>query len=284
MADTIMPIFGISAFVLIIGRKYKTKPYWPVTVGLASLVLLMHIGLAFNGLYLFMRTCDFSPLPTPYSAGAVEVTVGQTRIELTAPKGYCALDNKHEANSRLLAEVRHGLDGHNALLGMFWPCDSLNAWHEGNIKFEGARDTLQYQVSFVVKDRLVSPSLPQEMCSDLQKQGPSIIGEANKRYVELYKKLKGLAEHVEFGSIKFYGVLRQDVTGCYFGEVMKEKIDGKEYTRFIVVGSTVVKRKMISSYFQAELKDENTIQRLLELSQKNIAVLRERNRWLLIFQ
>ncbi len=278
MVDTVMPIFGIPIFIWVAGWKHQDKSFWPGLVFLGSMLSLLYIGMAFNGLNLFMRTCDYSLLPPPPPRpGAVQVTVGQTKIELTAPDGYCALDRKHNLDSQVLTAAQIGLEGHNTVLGVFWPCAALDAARESKLKFVAMNDALQYQVSHVVKDRILSASAVRDLCDSFRKQAPELSDEIKKHAAAAYNKLKERAIDMIPGTMTMYGVLAQDDSACYFGQILKGNFEGRDYTKFIVAGTALIKSKAISSYFQAELTDESTIKRLLDLSQKNVAALRERN-------
>jgi hypothetical protein len=55
-------------------------------------------------------------------------------------------------------------------------------------------------------------------------------------------------------------------------------MDGKEETTFTVVAASVVKSKLIFTYFGGDLEDDNTIKRLLAASGEMVAGLHARNR------
>jgi hypothetical protein len=213
----------------------------------------------------------------PHRASAVEATVGQTKLELPAPKGYCALDKKNRADAQVLAAVQSALQGRNELLAHFVPCGILDAWHTGKAE-SLTGDSLEYQASIRLKDTQVKPTYSTDLCGIIRKQSPEFTQKMTDALQSSFKKANELAGNIEFGSMKIYGVLREDKSGCYYGAIMKAKMDGKEETTFTVVAASVVKSKLIFTYFGGDLEDDNTIKRLLAASGEMVAGLHARNR------
>src|SRR5215468_7362199 len=100
---------------------------------------LLFVGLAFAGAF-----------GLPDKAAAVDVIVGQTKIELVGPKNFCLLDKKHSLDSQVLDLTQQTIQGRNELLAMFADCTRLAAWHDG--KADDLGDTFDFQVSLRAKN------------------------------------------------------------------------------------------------------------------------------------
>lgn len=210
-------------------------------------------------------------------AAANDVTIGQTKVTLVAPKGFCALDRQHSLDSQVIKFMEQAVQGRNEVLGVFVDCQRRKSWRAGETDDLG--ETFGYAVSLKVKDRQASAQtdIP-SMCAAFRKQGAAIVKDAGEIATGNIKDIKEFAGKIELNSMQMYGVLHEDNTGCYFGTVQKYKIDDQVETMFSAKAVTVVKRKLVFTEYEGNFKDENVVKRLLATQRETIAALLARNR------
>jgi len=226
---------------------------------------LLFVGLAFAGAF-----------GLPDKAAAVDVIVGQTKIELVGPKNFCLLDKKHSLDSQVLDLTQQTIQGRNELLAMFADCTRLAAWHDG--KADDLGDTFDFQVSLRAKNLNASKAAVTDICSTLRKQATEISKTVEGLVGSNVKAIKELAGKLEFNSLQIYGILHEDDTGCYFGGIVKLKIEDKVEVLFNVGAVTVVRSRLVFANHGGDSKDESGAKRLLATSRETVAALRARNR------
>jgi len=203
-------------------------------------------------------------------ANALEVAVVETRINVSGPKGYCAMDKKNPHDREMLAATQELLKGRNELLAIYAACDKLASWRAGKIESPG--DNAQYQVSIQNKAKqFAAETIIPALCAESRKNGDSVYkgvkGEMNKRF----DSVSATAAKLKVNDQQFYGVLQEDKTGCYIGVLQKLEINGKVATMFIVQVFTVVKGKLLFFNFGNEIDGPGTAQRVLETSRATLA-------------
>lgn len=212
----------------------------------------------------------------PHEATAVEVTIGQTKIELVGPKDFCQLDKKHSLDSQVLDLTQQTIQGRNELLAMFADCARLAAWHDG--KADDLGNTFDFQVSLKAKNLNATKAAVTDICGALRKQAAEISKTAEGLAASNIKAIKELVGKVEFNSLQIYGILHEDDTGCFFGGVLKMKIEDKVEVLFNVGAVTVVRSRLVFANHGGDSKDESAAKRLLATSRETVAALRARNR------
>jgi hypothetical protein len=209
-------------------------------------------------------------------AQAVEVSVGQVRIKLTGPDGFCALDAKHPMDSQVLAAAQQAVQSRNDELAFFVACNRLKDWRAGKTTDLG--DTADYQVQKQMKDQtFAAKEILPATCTVLRQQGATIIKNAEGEINKNFKSIESLAGALQLNSQQMYGVLHEDKTGCYGGIIQKLQLDNKEHTLFIVMAITVVKGRVIYFYHASPLKGPATITRLLKTTRKTVAATLAQN-------
>jgi len=210
-------------------------------------------------------------------AAAVEVNVGQTKLELLAPKGFCPLERSVPIDSGLIDIMQQAVQGRNEVLAAFAECGRLKAWRAGEA--EDAGDVFSYVVSLKVKDVTASVKTHvSSSCALLRKQGAAFVKGAGEFNADRIKDIKALAGKVELNGMQMYGVLHEDDTGCYFGTMQKYKFDTGVETTFSVKTITVIKGKLIFTEHEDFFKDAAVIKRLLTTTRETIAAVLARNR------
>src|SRR5262245_6102493 len=216
-------------------------------------------------------------LVIPTEAAAIEVTVGQTKLVLVAPKGFCPLDRRHSRDSQFIGLMQQAAQGDKEVLGAFANCRRLRSWRAGSADDLGG--IFSYAVSLKAKnfDASALIDIP-TMCATFRQQGASIAKNAERATAEGIDEIKELAGKIELNSMQMHGVLHEDNTGCYLGIVQKFKIEESVETMFSVNVFTVIKRKIIFAVHEGDFKDETIVQRLLAISRETVAALLARNR------
>ena len=210
-------------------------------------------------------------------AAAIEVTVGQTKLVLVAPKGFCPFDRRHSRDSQLIDIMQQATQGDKEVLGTFADCRRLKSWRAGITNELGG--IFHYAVSLKAKNRDASALIDiPTMCATFRQQGVNIVKNAERATAERIDEIKELAGKIELNSMQMYGVLHEDSTGCYLGTVQKVRIEDSVETMFNVNVLTVIKRKMIFAVHEGDFKDETIVQRSLAISRKTVAAMLARNR------
>jgi len=206
---------------------------------------------------------------------ALEVAIGQTKIELVGPKDFCPLDKNHSLDSQAINLIQQTVQGRNELLAVFIDCARLADWHDG--KTDDIGDTFEFQVSLTAKNVNANKASVTDICSVLRKQGAEIVKTMEGVMATNVKAIQELAGKIEFNALEMYGVLHEDDTGCYFGSVLKMKIEDKVELHFNVSAVTAVRNRLVVANHSSDFKDESTVQRLLATSQATVAAFRARN-------
>jgi hypothetical protein len=210
-------------------------------------------------------------------AVATEVTIGQAKLTLVAPKGFCPLEPRNSVDSELISFAQRAVQGRNEVLGLYVDCQRLGPWRAGEIDHIG--EVFSYQVSLRMRNLTASAQtdIP-SMCAAFRKQGAAIVKDAERITAANVKGIKEFADKIELNSTHMYGVLHEDKTGCYFGTVQKYKVEDNVETTFSAKIVTVVKSKMVFAEHEGFYKDENVVKRLLATSRETVAALLARNR------
>jgi hypothetical protein len=206
---------------------------------------------------------------------ALEVAIGRTKIELVGPKDFCPLDNNHSLDSQAINLIQQTVQGRNELLAVFINCARLADWHDG--KTDDIGDTFEFQVSLKAKNVNANKASVTDICSVLRKQGAEIFKTTEGLMATNVKAIKELAGKIELNALEIYGVLHEDDTGCYFGSILKMKVEDKVELHFNVSAVTTVRNKLVFANHSSDFKDESTVQRLLATSQETVAAFRARN-------
>jgi hypothetical protein len=200
---------------------------------------------------------------------ALEAKVGELRINLAAPKGYCPLEEQNPADSQVIAAIQQSIQGRNEALAAFAECDRLRAWREGKAGDLG--DTVDYQVSLRTKgQRVTAGETIRSVCAEFRKNGKAIFknaeGEINKRI----ESFNTITEKLKLNSPQMYGVLREDKTRCYIGVMQKVSVNDKTQALFIVQVVTVIKGQVVFFNYTGAFDAPSAIQRLLAESHSTI--------------
>src|SRR5215470_10846805 len=131
-------------------------------------------------------------LVIPSEAAAIEVTVGQTKLVLVAPKGFCPFDRRHSRDSQLIDLMQQATQGDKEVLGAFANCRRLKSWRAGSADDLGG--TFSYAVSLKAKnlDESALIDIP-TACATFRQQGAGITKNAERATAERIDEIKELA-------------------------------------------------------------------------------------------
>jgi len=210
-----------------------------------------------------------------HQVDALEVAIGRTKIELVGPKDFCPLDKNHSLDSQAIKLIQQTVEGRNELLAVFIDCARLADWHDG--KTDDIGDTFEFQVSLTAKNVNANKASVTDICGALRKQGAEIVKTMEGLLATNVKAIQELAGKLEFNALEMYGVLHEDDTGCYFGSILKIKIEDKVELHFTVSAVTAVRNRLVIANHSSDFKDESTVQRLLATSKETVVAFRARN-------
>ena len=211
-----------------------------------------------------------------HHADALEVAVGDTRINLAGPKGYCAMDKKNPTDREMLAASQELLKGRIELLAVYASCDRLASWRAGKIESPG--DSAQYQISLQNKPKqFAAEAIIPAICTEFRKNAAAVYKGAQAEINKRFDAVASTASRLKVNDQQAYGVLHEDKTGCYNGILQKLEINGKVASMFIVQAITVVKGKLLFFNFGNEIEGPATAQRVLEISRSTVAATLAQN-------
>jgi len=164
----------------------------------------------------------------------------------------------------------------NKLLSMSADCQQLADWRASKRPF--LDDYGQYQTLVSQMDQLVaSPEAAiRDACATFRTQGNQIVSDTTPdAQAAIAKALKT----VRMNSASFAGVLAEDPTACYAGEIQKLQTDkGTEKTQIVLIAVTIIKNKYIYVYRMAVYTDSDAVTALLEKFKDTVAALYAANK------
>jgi len=208
-------------------------------------------------------------------AGALEVAIGQTKIELVGPNDFCPLDKEHSLDSQVISWTQQSVQGRNEVLAVFIDCARLADWHDG--KTDDLGETVDFQVSLKAKTVNANRRAVTDICAALRQKGDEITKTAEGVMAINVEAIKEFAGKIAFDALQPYGVLHEDDTGCYFGSILKMKVEDRVDLHFNVGAVTTIRNRLVFANHSSDFKDDSTIKRLLATSRETIAALRARN-------
>ncbi|MFV0367202.1 MAG: hypothetical protein ACK5KM_01960 [Hyphomicrobiaceae bacterium] len=208
---------------------------------------------------------------------AEQVNIGGTAVELVAPEGYCALEEAHAADQRLLGVVRIGIGATNRLLGMSADCDQLKKIRAGEQSF--LVDYLQYQTLTQMMDEEL-PGEPdtfvKQVCHMLQTQGDQIMAKVGP---VITKRIEAAIKNAKINSMNMVGVLAQEPEVCYFGAIIGGVSQaGNKLIQLSIGAVTVANGKLIYVFLYAPYESAQDVDAALTRHKKNVAAFRLQNK------
>jgi hypothetical protein len=208
-------------------------------------------------------------------AAAIEIAIGDTKIELVAPTGYCPLDRKDWPDSQLLDFTADGIRKQGERLAYLVDCDRARSWHEGGSK--GVSDIADYQASLQFGDQNVTSAMLQELCAAVRKHDDSTKGWFGIFVSSLKSAVRGKYGGAE-DTMLAYIVLSYEKPACYLFSSSMLKNQEQVYT---VSALTTIKSKLVTVHISRKFgsmdlikgKTEDVIKRLVVASRETATAL-----------
>jgi hypothetical protein len=208
-----------------------------------------------------------------FAASAKEVKMGDVAVTLTAPEGYCELDEKYAADARALTGTGNLLRaGGNQLHAAYAPCGELAEWRIG--KRPVLDDFAQYQSPIAMLDK-PWPTGPGEgikqICALYRQQGEKVLAGI---LPDIQSRVEATMRRIRLGEASFLGVLAEDSTVCYTALLQKIKTDvGTEKTQTSLFGTTIIRTRLLYYYLYSRFVNADTVANMLTQHKKNLAAL-----------
>jgi len=184
-------------------------------------------------------------LPLAFSfcgaALAVEAEVGNAKISIPTPPGYCPLDRSLPQDQRLGKTLDELLAGQNRLLAFFAECKQFSDWRIADAVKKG--------------------------CAEARTQGLDLVEEK-----ALGDRITSVMKTVKQNEVKLLGVVAEEPNACFQALLQNLSVgDGVEKLQIIVYGTSVVKGKFIYHYRFGLYDGQPSVARLLGEEKKNVA-------------
>ena len=173
-------------------------------------------------------------------AAAIEVAIGDTKIELVAPTGYCPLERKDWPEGQLMDFTADGIKRQGERLAYLVDCDRARSWHEGGSK--GVSDIADYQASPQFGDENVTSAMLRELCAAARKHDDSTKGWFGIFVSAMKSVVKGKHGGTE-DSMLAHVVMRYENPACYLFSSSMLKNQHQVYT---VSALTIIKSKLVT--------------------------------------
>lgn len=212
-------------------------------------------------------------LGTAFAALAKEVKIGDASIALTMPAGYCELDGKNAADTRVLtATEKLVAGGGNQLLAFSAECEQLSDWRAGKRRLLDNFAQYQTRVSLIDKPLPVPPTeVVKQICAAGRTQGEKIVSVLAP---DIHARIEETLRRVKMNETRFLGVLDEDSTACYAALLQKLQTEiGTDKAQIAVFATTIVKGKFVYFYLFAPYAGAETVNATLTKVKSNVAAL-----------
>lgn len=221
-------------------------------------ITLFRIG--FTALILVVTACV---------AAAQDVKIGSTSIKLLPPQDQCEVSDQKGNEARLLGKLRELLAGRNQLLAAYADCRQLADLRSG--KRTTFDDFAQYMAPTNVLNEIVPAHAISKLCALMRTRGDqSLATIAQNRTSDIERMFPGL----KMNEIKFLGVLTEEPSACYTGQLQKMTTEqGAEKVQVTVVATVMLKGKLFTYQQYGPYRGSDTISDLLRKHRASVAAL-----------
>jgi hypothetical protein len=213
----------------------------------------------------------------PVAALAKDAAIGTVTINLPPPAGYCELDGAQASDARMLRSINDmlGASG-NRLVAASADCKQLKEWRAG--KRPLIDNMAQYQ-TLVSLESAPLPAPPElaikELCNQMRAQADQLMADVADN---LKERAEQAMEHIKFDEMQFLGVVAQEPLVCYAAILQKFKTEtGADKAQVTVIGTTVIKGKIVYAYLYAPYVNPDSVTLLLAKHKGNIDKLQKAN-------
>jgi len=202
-------------------------------------------------------------------AGAEEAKIGSTPITLTQPLGQCDVTNTKGKEAAAISKTRELIRlGGNELLAAYVDCQQLTSYRSG--KLEAFTDFAQFQAASKFLTTIFPRDSLAKLCAAARTKTDQYVAELLQKHGSDIERTHG----IKIQGTKFLGVLREEPTVCYTGQLQKVTADdGYESLVAAVVAIIWLKGKIFSYQIYTTYSDKDTFSALLQKHQANVAAL-----------
>lgn len=213
-------------------------------------------------LILLAVTVGMASTPALAKIRYVSKTLQGTRITIAVPDGYCMLDASEGSDAVLIELLETVNKGVNRYLLGFANCKILTSWRAGerpNLNDWG------YYLAPLRSPPGIRNMTQAKLNRSLKRALPTAAAKAIKLgEKKIRKALDDLGVDVKIFETKVLGVLDEDRSGLYIGQVQNiVDEDGKSYIVGGVFSTLVLKRKIVSLYMFRNHDRESTFDDLV---------------------
>lgn len=226
---------------------------------------LREIGMA-------LVTASVTLIAIGFTANAKDVTIGSTSISLTAPPGYCELNDTQERDAEILKTSRDLLR-ENQLLAAYAECQQLNNVRSG--KAPRLDDFVMYFFPLSAANMKLPPDAIKQVCAKMREKGEQILA---GKVEESTPRVEELVKGIEINETRFVGVLAEEPGVCYSATLQRFALDGREKTQFNVAAAMVVASKFVHYQLFTPYRDAKTPSEVLTKHKANVSAFLAANR------
>jgi hypothetical protein len=211
----------------------------------------------------------FALLATVTVGVTKDVKIGPISVNLTAPSGYCELDDGNADDARLLQGLRDLFAGRNQLLAAYADCHNLTDFRSG--KKPTLNDYAIYTTPVDALNSTVPVEAIKQVCTKLRTEGEQRLAKIMRdRASSIEEVFKG----VKVNETRHVGVVAEDPTVCYYAQLQKLMTEaGTEKTQVGISAATVLRGKFIVYHLYSPYIGGDTVTALLAKHKTNVAAL-----------
>jgi GYF domain 2 len=193
-------------------------------------------------------------------------------LKFIPPSGYCYLEQGQD--SELLATVPSATLAHtsNRLLSVSAHCTELRQFRQRQ------RSALwhysQYQVVRSMEAKPASAATVRAACEATREQSEKIASDLKNKTQAAFDAAK---QNVKVDQMRPMGVLAEEPTACYVGQLQKATIAGATLEIAGVYAITTLKERLIFYYIFAPYRGGQTFPEMLRRHQQNVIALLQAN-------
>jgi hypothetical protein len=197
-------------------------------------------------------------------ASGLEAMLGDARVTLPPPAGFCELTPRYAFDGRTVAQTSTSFQkAGSRLLAVSADCGQL---HEARAGRQRRLDDLaQYNVEIAEMEKPPTESIAQVCARTRQAGAPE--GDVGARLAES-------VDNVRTGETRFFGIVAEDKNACYVAILQKYRTEaGRERTHVGMIAVTIISNRSIRLAHHTVYQSPVTIDDLLARLKRNVAAL-----------
>jgi len=205
-----------------------------------------------------------------WDSSAQEARIGAISIKLTAPQGQCELSNEKGDEALVVSKLRElTAGGRSQLLAIYADCGELAQFRSG--KLEKFDTFSSYATPISTLNAVVPADVLRKVCTALRaKTDQGLAALLQERSADIERLLQG----VKINEVKFLGVLAEEPSVCYSGQVQKlTTASNMEKLQVEILATILLKQKLITYKLYTPYQSSDTISNLLSKHKLNVVTL-----------